>query len=287
MTMCYVIFVIFALFQTTMALEIATVDADDAVDVVDAQSINMKLTLNDTFPNFAVGELRPRGEGSLGKQFTDLIAEYVAGKITSPELAETFVAEIYSAICSHFAGLVLTTTVFAEVGQFVEYATLVFDTIALPAGPAGWLIAFAFTVALNVLVSEVFPQLDEIVKQACEQPKPCSDDFANDANNCGRCGNVVCYSNFICIMIEDLVTNGKTSVHRASARTARVFPTAAQERRARLLLPAAREAPVSAPARRKALASVLMEAPHALGFRPARRVVIALLGRFALLHLAV
>lgn len=203
MTTCYVIFVIVAMFQTTMALDITL------RDVADAPSIDLKLAANDTSPNFAFGELMARGKGSLGKQFTDLIAEYIAGKITSPELADTFLGEIYNAICSHFAGLVVTTGIFAEVGQFVEYASLVFDTIALPTGPAGWLIAFSFTVALNVLVSEMFPQVDQIVSQACGQPKPCSKDFANDAKNCGRCGNMVRRPVLYTLMVQELVTDVK------------------------------------------------------------------------------
>jgi hypothetical protein len=187
MTMCYLIFIIFALFQTTMAQDITKLDA------VDAGSLGMELILKDTSQNFTIGELIPRGEGSVGKQFTDLLAEFISGQITKPGLASTVLGEIYNIICSHFVGIFLTTGVFAEVGQFMEYASLVFDTIALPSGPAGWLLAFGFTVALNVLISEVFPQIDQMVEQACEQPEPCSEDFATDANNCGYCGNMVCY----------------------------------------------------------------------------------------------
>jgi len=168
-----------------------------AMDAVDVRSVDLELTLKDSFQNFTFGELAQRGEGSLGKQFTDLLAEFIAGQITNPGLATTVLGEIYDIICTHVVSGLLTTTIFAEVGQLVEYANLVFDTIALPSGPAGWLLAFSFSVALNVLISEVFPAIDQMVEQACEQPEPCSEDFATDADNCGYCGNMVCYPHFL------------------------------------------------------------------------------------------
>ncbi len=61
----------------------------------------------------------------------------------------------------------------------------------------------------------------------------------------------------------------------------------AQERHAVLSLPAVKEARVSVLARQRALAFVLMEAPHVLGFRPVRQAVIVLLEKFVALQLAV
>jgi hypothetical protein len=149
----------------------------------------------DITPNPFSSDLVVRGEGSLGKQFTEILEDWVAGKITTPSLSETIVAEIYSAVCSHYAGAAITAGAFAEVGALLEYLSLVFDTIALPTGPEGWLIAFAFTVMVNVVVNELFPMISQMADQYCEAAKDlvlCSTHFEDDALNCGFCGNQVC-----------------------------------------------------------------------------------------------
>jgi hypothetical protein len=171
-----------------------------ALDINPAQNlthttINPPLVPRDTTPNLFSSNLALRGEGSLGKQFTEILEDWVAGKITTPSLAETIVAEIYNAICSHYTGAVITAGAFPEVAALLEYLSLVFDTIALPTGPEGWLIAFAFTVMVNVLVDELFPMISEMADQACEAAEElvlCSTHFQDDAMNCGYCGNQVC-----------------------------------------------------------------------------------------------
>lgn len=140
------------------------------------------------------GELVARAEDAdpFGEAVVEILEEWVAGKITNPELADSIFAEIWDAICEHFASGVLTSTVFAEVGSLIESVQVVFDTIALPEGPAGWVIAFAFNVALNIVVAKLFPQIEEMAKAACEQPEPCTKNFESDPDNCGQCGIVVC-----------------------------------------------------------------------------------------------
>ncbi|KAE9367437.1 hypothetical protein N431DRAFT_486551 [Stipitochalara longipes BDJ] len=180
------IIVLLAFLPLATALDISTV-----VNLTH-RAISAPLLPRDTTPNPFSSHLVLRGEGSLGKQFTEILEDWVAGKITTPGLSETIAAEIYSAICSHFAGAAITAGAFPEVAAMLEYLSLVFDTIALPTGPEGWLIAFTFAVMVNIRVNELFPMISAMADQACEAAKEsvlCSTHFEDDALNCGYCGN--------------------------------------------------------------------------------------------------
>ncbi|KAN0095700.1 hypothetical protein V8E51_016411 [Hyaloscypha variabilis] len=181
------IIVLFAFLHLATALEI-TPAANLTHRAISAPPLTPGTTLNPLLSNALI----QRSEGSLGKQFTDILSDWVAGKITTPSLGETLAAEIYSAICSHFAGAVVTAGAFPELAAALEYLSLVFDTIALPTGPEGWLLAFTFAVMVNVIVDELFPMISAMADQACDAAKEavlCSTHFEDDALNCGYCGN--------------------------------------------------------------------------------------------------
>ena len=190
-------FLLFSLFQLGAADSLFPSGDSRRVSAV------VPIATKDTSPNLASPDiiLRAGIPPSLGKQFTEILEDWIAGKIadgpTSPsgDPTEGLFAAIWSAVCSHYAGAALTAGAFVEIGALLEYLSLVFDTIALPGGPLGWGLAFVFAVSVNLVINELFPELSAMADQACEtaQEKPlCSTHFQDDPQNCGSCGNVVC-----------------------------------------------------------------------------------------------
>ncbi len=176
-------------------------------------SAAMSVTTKDTSPNLASPDiiLRAGIPESLGKQLTELLEDWLAGKIaeslnpSSGDVVQGLFAQIWSAICSHYAGAALTAGAFSELGALLEYLSLAFDTLALPEGPLGWAAAFVFAVVVNLLVAELFPELSAMADQACEtsQEEPlCSTHFQDDPLNCGSCGNKVRRPQFLPSLLD-------------------------------------------------------------------------------------
>jgi hypothetical protein len=141
-------------------------------------------------------ELAPRALSTgVIKTFIDNLGEYIAGKIASPSWPDSVPGAIYDAICSHILGT--GAALIPEVAAVTAAADLFFLSIALPTGPVGWLFTLGWVIAVNLLVAEMFPQIDQAVTAACEALKPCGIDplvhFATDPNNCGGCNRPVCH----------------------------------------------------------------------------------------------
>jgi hypothetical protein len=152
-----------------------------------------------TLPNVTNLELRKRAtQPAPGwKQFADLFTEYLAGKISTPELAGNLVDELAEAVCDHATGVLITKAFGVDL---VEACVAAID-VAGGVAALGTLqpeIEFAAVlgsgILCNLLVSEALPGIGALTDAICKQEKPCSENLQTDVNNCGRCGNTVSVS---------------------------------------------------------------------------------------------
>ncbi|OCK75853.1 hypothetical protein K432DRAFT_396920 [Lepidopterella palustris CBS 459.81] len=141
-------------------------------------------------------ELSKRANGlSPGwEKFAGLFAEYLAGKITTPELADNLVDEIAEAVCDHAVGVVITKTLGVDLVEACVAAIDVAGSLAA-LGTLQPEIEFAAVlgsgILCNLLVSEALPGISELTDAICKHQKPCSEDLLTDINNCGRCNNTM------------------------------------------------------------------------------------------------
>lgn len=184
----------FALTPLNAYLEVRSIEATEN-EVAEIQPVSMELVTRAT----------PAEELEVFKEFANLVAEYVGGKIDSatkpdPEnkglFAKNLVAEIENAICQHYAGKLINAALGADLVEACVTAVL---AAAVVDPPLELLAVFGAGTLCNVAVAKLFPIIpevtDKLVEAFCSEPKPCGD-LLNDPKNCGACGNVVCYTPF-------------------------------------------------------------------------------------------
>jgi hypothetical protein len=135
-------------------------------------------------------QLVPRAANTeLLQKFIDDLGEWIASEITDPSWPST-ASVAYDAVCSHLLGL--GASLIPDIAAVTAAAELTFLSLAIPTGPLGWVAALGFSIVLNLILAEAFPQIYGAITDACNALKPCQInteiDFLTDASNCGGCG---------------------------------------------------------------------------------------------------
>ncbi len=166
-----VFLVLFALFPSAMALgtgsdgqlDVSPIGvAQRSPDPVEADMIEVVpgavSVRKDALVHLSDRDLTP-----FWKKFSELASEYLSGKVTDPSVADTVVAEIEDAVCSHMAAEVvskaltraLKVDLIAEVTEACMAAAAI---VFIPSGPIGEIaVALISGTLCGVLVSEAFP----------------------------------------------------------------------------------------------------------------------------------
>lgn len=160
------------------------------IDISPADAfLEIKPSLNVTSLELFKRELTPGW-----KQFADLFAEWLADKISNPELADNLVDVLAEAVCDHAVGVAITDALGVDL---VEECVAAID-IAGGLAALGTLqpeVEFAAVlgsgVLCNLLISDALPGIGQLTDAICSQEKPCSEDLLTDVNNCGQCNNTV------------------------------------------------------------------------------------------------
>jgi hypothetical protein len=147
--------------------------------------------LNSIQTNQTNHELFKRALGRGWEQFASDFAEYLAGKIGNPEFGDNLVDELASAVCDHGAGVIINKAIGADLVE--ECVAAIYTANAVVAPELEFLSVLGAGILCNLIVSDALPQIGELTDAICHHEKPCSEDLLTDPNNCGSCGNVVCF----------------------------------------------------------------------------------------------
>jgi hypothetical protein len=159
----------------------------------------------------------------------------------SSGFANNLVAEIFSAICNHASGVILTNTLGVDLVE--ACTTFIYTSNLITAPELEFLSFFAAGVTCNLLISFSLPEVSALTNFVCQQPNPCSMDLLTDPNNCGQCGNVVSRTSFPSYFLLLGEPNLSTSAPPASAPTASVPPLPLPSKLAALISALCRSAP--------------------------------------------
>jgi hypothetical protein len=128
------------------------------------------------------------------KTFSDLLGEYLGGKLASPGFAENLVAELKEAVCDHAAGFLITKALGVDLVEACVAAIDVAGGLAALGTvqpEIEFLAVLESSILCNALVAEALPGISQLTDAICKEPKPCSENLLTDVNNCGQCNNTV------------------------------------------------------------------------------------------------
>jgi hypothetical protein len=128
------------------------------------------------------------------KTFSDLLREYLGGKLASPGFAENLVAELKEAVCDHAAGFLITKALGVDLVEACVAAIDVAGGLAALGTvqpEIEFLAVLESSILCNALVAEALPGISQLTDAICKEPKPCSENLLTNVNNCGQCNNTV------------------------------------------------------------------------------------------------
>lgn len=134
-------------------------------------------------------ELIKRALTPAWKTLANDLSEYLADKLSSGTFADTLVAEVEEAVCSHAAGVVLTKALGVDLVESCVVA--IYGLVGVTQPELEFLAVLYAGILCNTLVSAVLNDIGLGTDAICKEEKPCSDSLQTDVNNCGSCGNVV------------------------------------------------------------------------------------------------